>query len=344
MQVFGALPYPFDLPNRLGYLGVTFFFVLSGFVLTWSMRVSLPVSTFYVRRFARIWPAHIAALLLAIPVFYSFAPDPAQTWVKPFSVPILLLSVLLVQGFSRDPVILFSGNPAAWTLSSEAFFYALHPFLGRLLRRTSMIGALSVVLATIVLAFTYRTVTLIDPEAWWAGGMPLPIARVPEFIIGMAIAWAFLQGWRPRLPVWAGWLAFSAIIGWITIGPRPYLGPLSELSGTYSNELAALACVLLIVSVVARALRGGRSWLQHPIMVRLGTWSYAFYLVHATVMYGVMNLIGGPRGPGWSNVVWGAGIFAVALAIAAAIHYLVEAPFERIIRRWKDRSDASRTA
>lgn len=66
---------------------------------------------FYWRRFARIYPAHFVALLLAIPVFYSFAPDPAEWWVKSFSIGILLLSVLLIQGWFSDPAIMFSGNP-----------------------------------------------------------------------------------------------------------------------------------------------------------------------------------------------------------------------------------------
>lgn len=79
-------------------------------------------------------------------------------------------------------------------------------------------------------------------------------------------------------------------------------------------------------------------------MVRLGNWSYAFYLVHATVIYAVMNVIGGRHGTGWSNLVWGAGIFLIALALSAAIHHLVEVPAERRIRGWKDRRDQQRSA
>lgn len=338
MLVFGPLPSPFDLPNRLGFLGVTFFFVLSGFVLTWSMRPGLRVSTFYLRRFARIWPSHMVALLLAIPVFYTIA-DPQFSWVKPLSIPILLLSVVLLQGFSRNPEILFSGNPAAWTLSAEAFFYALHPLFARGLRRVARRGALMVALVTISIAFIYRATTTIDPTAWWAAGMPLPLARVTEFVLGMSIAWAVLSGWRPRLPVSAAWAGFVVIIGWITVAPLLPLGVASDFSQVFSNELATVACALLIIGIVGRAVHGGRSWLEHPIMVRLGNWSYAFYLVHATVIYAVMNLIGGPRGPGWSNLLWGAGIFLVALALSAAIHHGVEVPAERRLRRWKDSRD-----
>lgn len=336
MQNFGALPAPFDVPVRLGALGVTFFFVLSGFVLTWSMRPTVKVSTFYTRRFARIWPSHMVALLLAIPVFYTLA-VPEHSWVKPLDIPVLLLSVVLLQGFFRDPVVLFSGNPAAWTLSCEMLFYALHPWLGRLLRRAGKRGALIVAVCTVAIAFTYRALTYLGDG--WSTAVPLPFERVPEFVLGMAIAWAFVQGWRPRIPVWAAWVAFGAVILWLTVGPDKGVPVLSDIALLFTNELATVVCALLIVAVAGATLRGRRSWLEHPVMVRLGDWSYVFYLVHATVIYAVLEIIGGSHGTGWSNLIWGTGIFLVALGLAAAMHHLVEAPAERAIRGWKDRRD-----
>lgn len=338
MQNFGSLPYPFDLPVRLGALGVTFFFVLSGFVLTWSMRPSLKVSTFYLRRFARIWPSHIVALLLAIPVFYTLSADPAHSWVKSFSIPILLLSVVLLQGFSRNPEVLFSGNPAAWTLSCEAFFYALHPFLGAALRKLSLRGALIVAASTVVIALGYRGLTYLGP-AGWSSGVPLPFERVTEFVLGMAIAWAFARGWRPRLPVTVAWIIFAVTMAWLTVGPGGHFGIFSDIAARFLGEIATVVCALLIIAVVGNTLRGRRSWLEHPWMVTLGNWSYTFYLVHATVIYAILNIMGGSRGPGGTNLIWGTGIFLVALALAAAIHLWVEAPVERAIRGWKDRRD-----
>ena len=59
-------PMPIEGVLRYGAYGVTFFFVLSGFVLTWSARPGTPASTFWWRRFARIYPSHIVALVLAL--------------------------------------------------------------------------------------------------------------------------------------------------------------------------------------------------------------------------------------------------------------------------------------
>lgn len=61
-----------------------------------------------------------------------------------------------MQGWFRDPVLLFAGNPAAWTLTAEAFFYALHPFITVLLRRLTMIGVLAAAAGVILFTFGLR--------------------------------------------------------------------------------------------------------------------------------------------------------------------------------------------
>ena len=67
---FATLPFLWRYQG-FGATGVTFFFVLSGFVLTWSFRPADTPGRFYWRRFARIWPLHAVTTLLALPVFYS---------------------------------------------------------------------------------------------------------------------------------------------------------------------------------------------------------------------------------------------------------------------------------
>jgi peptidoglycan/LPS O-acetylase OafA/YrhL len=67
----------------------------------------------------------------------------------------------------------------------------------------------------------------------------------------------------------------------------------------------------------------------------LGEWSFAFYLMHATVMYLALSLLG-YQAVSWRNIVWYAPVFVVALSAAAALHHLIERPFEVRIRRWAD--------
>lgn len=337
MRVFAPLPGHISTVFDYGYLGVTFFFVLSGFVLTWSMRAGVSDSTFYWRRFARVWPLHFVALLFAIPVFYTFAPIPEGSFLKPFDLGILLLSVVLLQGWWANPAILFSGNPAAWTLTVEALFYALHPWIARVLVPLARRGALLVALLAIVWAFAYRGALLLWPDSWLAA-VPMPITRVPEFLLGMALAWAMRSGWRPRLhpAVGVGSMVF-AVIGMLLPTVLPGAWPLSY----FANEIFTVAVGLAIVSLTARTLSGRRSVFETRIQVKLGEWSFAFYLVHATVIYLALRLIGFQE-PSWRNLVWFAVILAVDLVLAWLLHRFVERPIEKRMRRWKDSRDLAR--
>ncbi|MBG6239550.1 peptidoglycan/LPS O-acetylase OafA/YrhL [Mycetocola sp. CAN_C7] len=334
-------PLPGSYALSFGSYGVTFFFVLSGFVLTWSARPGTAVSTFYWRRFARIYPSHFIALLLAIPVFYSFSPAAEDWWVKPVNVGILALSFVLLQGWSRDPVILFSGNPAAWTLTCEAFFYALHPVINRIFGKLRVRGSLLLVGAVIAAAFLYRFGVVLFPGSWLADA-PLPVVRLSEFVIGIGIAQAMLSGWKVRIaPVWC-YLGAGALIAWLVISLRWSGTPIVDFFRLTANEWIIVACAITIAAVAWSDLTGKRSIMRWRPFVLLGEWSYAFYLVHATVIYALLAVVG-VQPKGWSNLLWYVGLLIVTVAAAAALHYLVERPCERFLRSWWDRRLERRT-
>lgn len=341
IQNLVPLPPPIAAVAGFGHLGVTFFFVLSGFVLTWAWRPEVDKRTFWWRRFSRIYPLTLITLLVAIPVFYSFQPDPAQPWVKPFSLGILLLCVLLLQGWSRDPAILFAGNPAAWTLTVEAFFYAMHPFVSLGLKRLALRGALIAAAGVIVFALATRVLIVADPGGWVAG-MPWPFLRFNEFVLGMCIAWAFRHGWRPRIPIWlplvilTGWIAMLIVTDRIPAADGYY-----AMVGPYTNEAVTIGCALLIIATASAELHGRTRILSAPVFVRLGEWSYAFYLIHATLIYSALNVFGRQPG-GWSAVLWFTLLLAASIAAAWALHVYIERPVERRMRGWQSARRARR--
>ncbi|UOR02254.1 acyltransferase [Leucobacter allii] len=343
MAAFAPLPNPILNVSELGHYGVTFFFVLSGFVLVLSARAGTPNSTFYWRRFARIYPSHLVALLLAFPVFYSVAPSAEQWWVKPVDPGVMALSFPLLQGWSRDDAVLFSGNPAAWTLSCELFFYAIFPFVLAGLIRLGLRGALVASAAVVALAVALGIGAHIAPEIF--GSIPWPILRTPEFLLGMTLGWAVRLGWRPRWLPLSGTLVLTVLLALILSFPGRFaaLGPFETAIRWGANEIVIVLCALMIVSASVNDLNGRRSILRTPALVRLGEWSYAFYLVHATVMYVIFAFVGA-HPASWSNWPWYVLVLTGALVLAAAVHHWVEAPVERRLRRWKDERDRRRTA
>jgi peptidoglycan/LPS O-acetylase OafA/YrhL len=340
MANLAPLPYV-QAVLHYGNFGVAFFFVLSGFVLTWSARPETTARTFWWRRFARIYPLHFLTLLLAIVVFYRIDPDPAQWWIKPLDIGLLLLSVVLLQGWSNEPRVLFSGNPAAWTLTCEAFFYAVHPFVNRGVRRLGLRGSLALCAGALAVAVALRVGTLLWPDVF--GLVPLPISRVTEFILGMGLASALLNGWRVRLsPLWVLGVTGVILVALTIASNRPVPAAVS-IALAFTPELIIALCGAMIATVAARDLRGDRSLLRSRVLIALGDCSYAFYLVHATVLYAIRELVGFHE-PSWVNLLWFALVGGIATGLAALLHYFVERPVEKRLRGWWDRRLAARNS
>jgi peptidoglycan/LPS O-acetylase OafA/YrhL len=323
-------PLPIYKFLKFGTSGVTFFFVLSGFVLTWSAQPGTKVRTFYRRRFARIWPAHAVALLAAVFVFYRIHPDPAMSWIKPFDISILLLSVVLLHGWSNDPTILYSGNPASWTLSVEAFFYAYFPFLQRATVRLKTVGGLVMCVVVVALGGAYRLALYKWPDT--VPVLPQPVLHSVAFIFGIGLAIALRSGWRPRFPFWLAFGIFAVGIYTLYYSGEHRTVPFATTMALTQKEILTVLYGLMILAVASRDMRGGRSLLRSRPLVALGQWSYSFYLVHATILYAIREFHGLAGPVGWSNLTWYAGVLVLSIFASWLLYKFVEHPLERRLR------------
>ncbi|MEU8225081.1 acyltransferase [Kribbella sp. NPDC048915] len=316
---------------KYGTSGVTFFFVLSGFVLTWSAQPGTKIRTFYRRRFARIFPLYFLTLVAAIFVFYRFEPPAGMAWIKPVSVTVLVLSAFLVQGWSNNPAILYGGNPAGWTLSVEAFFYAYFPFVWRATRKLKTIGGLLLCIAVVVAGGAYRLALFHYKTE--VPVLPQPILHSVAFLFGIGLAITLRSGWKPRIPVWFAFLVTGGGLFYLWYsGSHPAEVPGATTLGLCQKEFLTLLYGFLILAVAARDTRGGRSLLRSTPLVKLGQWSYAFYLVHATILYAIKEYHGIAGPIGWSNLTWYAGVCAISIFVSWLLYQFVEHPLERKLR------------
>jgi peptidoglycan/LPS O-acetylase OafA/YrhL len=259
---------------------------------------------------------------------------------------VLLLSVLLIQGWWRDPAILFSGNPAAWTLTVEAFFYAVHPFLARPLARLGRAGALWAAGATVVFAVAQRTVIHLHPEGWFAL-LPWPLLRVNEFILGMALAWAFRRGWRPRLHPLVPTAGIVVYFAAILLSERASAAGIAgttrahTLISGYTPAAMTVLFGLLIVATASRELSGSARLMRWRPLVVLGEWSFAFYLIHATIIYTAFTFFGAQPAR-WLNLGWFVVLLLLATVAAGALHVWIERPVESRLRAWEQRQRSRR--
>ncbi len=333
IQNFAVIP--FLARFTLGAAGVSFFFVLSGFVLTWSFFEGDSARRFYWRRFARVWPLHVTAILIAVPVFY-YSRHLGVDWGT------IALSLLLLHAWSAAPTTHFGGNPTSWTLSCEAFFYALHPFIVRPILRWR--PALLAATGAAVLLYLYAAPQLLHGRltrstfVWFS--YVSPVYRVGEFILGVLLAAAVRQGFRVRIRLWP---ALSVTVAWLVFifGYADSVGlPVQHLVYGLHRALLPLLFTLVIGAAAQRDLDGSPSWLRRPAMVRLGRWSYAFYLVHLTVAQVLIQRLG-HQPPGNGNLWWLLVVSVAAVAASAALYTFVEHPMEAWLRSKQKRRPGS---
>ncbi|WP_376778458.1 acyltransferase family protein [Kitasatospora kifunensis] len=317
-RVGDTLNYAFAVGNT----GVSFFFILSGFVLAWSSPPgSRGIVKFWRRRFARVYPLHLVTLGFALLMAYCLAAGN-----KPLERP-LLANIFLVQSWVHDENFFQGLNPVSWSLACEAFFYFLFPLLIRPLRALGWRGAAVLALASVVAVLSLPTLVdhYVHPvDAIWAIYY-FPLARVPEFLLGIALAELVREGrWRgPGLTVSVG----LTLAGYFLSSQADY---------AYRFTACTLVGFAALIAAAAQAdLRGEPSPWRGKLSVKLGEISFAFYMVHILVIRtGETLWRSHPKLPWWPGGLLAAGTaFAVSLALAWALHVCVENPGRKLLLR-----------
>ncbi|SHE96837.1 acyltransferase family protein [Streptoalloteichus hindustanus] len=317
-----------------GYVAVSSFFVLSGFVITWSFDQRDTLRGFYRRRLARVLPNHVVVFGIALVLMAAFR--------MAVGLPNALAQLLLVQAWIPDYSYLDFGNSVSWSLSVDVVFYGLFPaiiLVARKIRPRHLwywagVAVLGVVLVSTVAMFLLpaepvRPLGEISESQYWLIHF-LPVSRLFECLLGVVMARIVQNGqWIGLRPLWAFALLLAAYAITFLV-PYPY-----RLT---SVTVAPLG--LLIASLAVADVEGRRTLLSYRFLVRLGELSYAFYLLHNLVVrfghlaFGGEEVDGETVGRTWSTPVALALIvaaFALSLGAAWLLHTFVEKP---AVRRW----------
>ena len=316
----------------LGYIGVGFFFLLSGFILIYSYRAAFAsrltwasVRAFYVARVARIVPLHLVTMPpMILTMVYFGNPVWTDVGVRTRVTEVAAQAVLLQSWFPQRAVH-FGGNGPSWSISVEAFFYALFPLLAYVLLRTFRSARPRAVLMTAFAVWLFEAAMLAMQHAAvddWRFYV-FPPTRLADFAVGMLIGIAVLRGGDTlRWPLRGTSMEMLALA---TIALSIYASPLLPLALRFS---AALMPAWAFAIYVFAARRGALSQLlEHPVLVRLGEVSFAFYLIHLAVIALITYVIG-PNSPAFMALAFGG-----SLALSFALFHGIEQPLRSRIRR-----------
>lgn len=274
-----GLPGPLRDAIRAGPVSVSFFFVLSGFILTQAYATRPPhlAPAAYARsRFARIYPLYLLGLALMAPWWFSQGGGGAAP---------SLASLALVQAWW--PPWSNAWNAPAWSLSVEAFFYLLFPLALPWVLRVSrgvlwgVAGAGWLVMLGVSFAYVGLApdgLTTIDAgsTAFWLDALKFhPLVRLPEFVVGLALGRAARDG--ARLPKGLGAAAVVALFAALSVSghvPFPVL----------HNGLLTPLFALVILGVATTSSAATRRVLEHRALVTMGEASYALYILQTPVL------------------------------------------------------------
>lgn len=314
-------------PMVFAFTGVDLFFVLSGFVFAPTVMAGSPpaLGAYAVRRFARIYPAYLVALVL-----YA-----GLAWQA--GKPLLYLPEHLLMAHMQSREMTFYYNPVFWSLPSEVAFYALVPVLAWWLGHDRRLRW--PLLFALALALRLAMVGPADGAAQnlaYIGLHHLPGLLI-EFFFGI---WVWQRSRLPLQP-WQAWaLGLGAVAGWLALAAL--FGQLEHWSQGFDWRngqigLAAAACfaLALLASLRIPAPRPG-GWAH-----RCGQWggrlSYALYLLHIAWLAPAQALV-----REW-GVVTGSAAALAGLALSCwALHAFVEEPARALGRGWASRMRPAR--
>lgn len=313
----------------LGYVSVGLFFILSGFVLAYAYSAregEVDKPTFYRNRFARIYPVYALAMLIALPEFAR-----TYEWLElprgEFGIDVILRFLLI---HAWHPGTMKYYNVPSWSLSVEAFFYLVFPFLLPAVYRIRTHEVVRSLIAVLVLAAFAPAIF----EWAYPGTTPAtenyrvlmikfhPLVRLPEFLAGMLLGRLFVGRTTSLSPARADLLvaASLAFVGLAVGLGMPYVL-------LHTGGLAVGFAVLVWALASGRGRVAGL--LASKPLVLLGEASFALYILHVP-LFRILEPMAAARG-----ILIGTVPFALAMTLTlVAISIVVYRAFEVPMRRW----------
>jgi peptidoglycan/LPS O-acetylase OafA/YrhL len=300
-------------PIAWGSAGVPIFFVISGycihrggaFKLAQDPRYRLDAGNFWMRRFARIYPVLLAALLLTLALdAVSLHLPPVNHKIREIGLYPFLVNLFSLQGVAGHT---YGSNGALWTLSLEVQFYAIYPLLFALRRRFGMNAILvGVALVNIVSALVLERHDIqFFPSYWFS------------WTLGAWIAEAQAGATRVRPPrsalLWYGLAALFTLAGCAAFYVGQYLA--------FQLWAIGFACYLYKALETRRTV-GPAAPMR--LLSRLGDFSFSLYLIHLPLFVLLSSLI--YRSELQMSIWPSLGYMCVAIPVAYVFYRLVELP------------------
>lgn len=300
-----------------GYIGVTFFFILSGFILTYNYdhlvrKKTVTLKHFLLFRFARIYPTFLLTFLLAIPLFVMSLEETSLHIInmsshlsyldsiqnilnqKTISFSLFITTAIanlgLIQSFLPFSLIYFSFNAPAWSISDEAFFYLVCCLLlGFTKQKLLKIMALSFIILS-TLGFFALHWKIKEPLIHWFFYIN-PLVRVFDFMGGILLAKIFLSIDKNKIK--NGRLLFTTLelISLLALGIFFFIAVQYNINQAWRYDVFYLIPMSAIIFIFSFEKGYFSNLIKHRYFVFLGEISFSLYMFHQLIIRYLTTLL-----------------------------------------------------
>lgn len=283
-----------DVMFSKGYIGVGFFFMLSGFILSYSYAEKIKktskllfIKSFYIARIARIYPVHLTTFII---MFILHIP-----MISKFNGFVLLSNLFLVQSWFPYELYYFSYNAPSWSISNEMFFYLLFPFILNsifILDKYKKNILFFILIAIYLIILVYGTKSFSEAFKNYLIYIS-PVFRLVDFIIGIYLYLFWLEV-KSKIQQYADnmkiKIIFSIAESLSILIFIAFLLKADSVSNIYSWDMYYWLPMALVIFVFSFSRGFVSDFLSRKIFVYLGEISFAFYMYHYLVLYSITSL------------------------------------------------------